>query len=261
LIWGLWLAMFLAFVGGWAVIRRQLSLPGSAWDLTYLLIFGGLLLLLAVVSGLLIEGLFKKSLFRPLEQLRTRVERLRQGDPAVRLRVNQDDDLGQVTAALDELVSRLRANADQRTIEAEAIRAELGQRNQVLEALEQAYGSLQRRNQLLTQILEVGHSLQRNLNPRTLFQEMVQAVHTSLGFEIVVLNLVDEDGRHVRARAHSGLDEEGRRRAVGCWKVQFIRGRSSLSFCKKGFGWDTVISFLTMPSTARLRARSPDLAK
>jgi two-component sensor histidine kinase/HAMP domain-containing protein len=236
LIWGLWLAMFLAFVGGWAITRRPPNLPSSAWDLTSVLMFGGMLLLLAVLSMLLIDGLFKRSLFRPLEQLRTRAERLRQGDLAVRLRVNQDDDLGQVTTALDEMVSQLRTRAEQQTTETEAIRVELGQRNQTLEALEQAYGSLQRRNQLLTQILEVGHSLQRNLNPRTLFQEMVQAVHTSLGFEIVVLNLVDEDGRHVRARAHVGLDEEGRRlleSAVYTWEefAIFLQERFRVGHC------------------------------
>lgn len=78
------------------------------------------------------------------------------------------------------------------------------------ESLQQAYNRLQQHNRLLVEILGIGHLLQRNLNPNSLFQEIVQAIHFSLGFGVVVLSLVEEDSGQVRVRAYSGLDDEGR---------------------------------------------------
>jgi two-component sensor histidine kinase len=206
---GLLAITLLAPVLGWVAVRGQNLSPVSIADTASLLIVGGLLTVFAIFLVLLIDGHLKQSVFRPMERLQARAERLRQGDLTDGPQSAPDDEIDLVSATLDEMAAALRDRDDRHTLEVSEKVAELAQRSEALQALEQAYGSLQRRNQLLTQILEVGHSLQRNLNPRTLFQEMVQAVHQSLGFGIVVLNLVDEDGKRVRTRAHVGLDEEG----------------------------------------------------
>lgn len=78
------------------------------------------------------------------------------------------------------------------------------------ESLQQAYNRLQQHNRLLVEIMGIGHLWQRNLNPNSLFQEIVQAIHFSLGFGVVVLNLVEEDSGQVRVRAYIGVDDEGR---------------------------------------------------
>ena len=81
--------------------------------------------------------------------------------------------------------------------------------------LETAFGEDRRwaqQDRLLTQILQIGSALYRHLELDTLLQEIVRAVHDSLGFGAVVLNLVDRESGQVRVAAHIGLDEEGRQR-------------------------------------------------
>jgi len=89
------------------------------------------------------------------------------------------------------------------------INRNITERKRIEESLKAAHDELQRRNQLLTQILEVGSSLHRNLNLDALLQDIVQAVHHSLRFGAVVLNLVDEGGNQVRVSAYAGLDDGG----------------------------------------------------
>jgi two-component sensor histidine kinase len=98
---------------------------------------------------------------------------------------------------------------------APALTNEVAASKDAQESLQQAYNRLQQHNRLLVEIMGIGHLLQRNLNPGSLFQEIVQAIHFSLGFGVVVLNLVEEDSKQVRVRAYIGVDDEGRQLIEG----------------------------------------------
>jgi two-component sensor histidine kinase len=109
------------------------------------------------------------------------------------------------------------------------------QPQQAPELLRQARQELKQRNWQLTQVLEIGNSMRLNVNQDLLLKEIVQGVHRSLGFQAVLLNLVDRNSWQVRAVAHVGLDGNARQilenavypweEIAGLMKEEFLEGR------------------------------------
>jgi len=64
---------------------------------------------------------------------------------------------------------------------------------------------LETQNQLLAHIVEAGQMLRLDLDLESLLQQIVDSLAHSLGFEIVVISLLDRDGKHLRPRAQRGL--------------------------------------------------------
>ena len=84
------------------------------------------------------------------------------------------------------------------------------QRNQAKIRLRRTYDVLVRRNYQLAQIAAAGNTFKLNMALEPLLQEIVKAGRLVLGFDTVVLNLIDQANRQVQVRAHIGLDDEGR---------------------------------------------------
>ncbi|HMA36029.1 MAG TPA: ATP-binding protein [Chloroflexia bacterium] len=111
-----------------------------------------------------------------------------------------------------------------------------GQRTET--SLRQTLGQLEQRNRQLADILACGDLLRLNLDLTAVLHQIVQAIHDSLGFGVVVVNLTDDDGWQLRVHAHIGLDAAGRAALEGAvypWKTfarlmqeRFRIGRSYL---------------------------------
>ena len=68
---------------------------------------------------------------------------------------------------------------------------------------------LEQRSQQLTEVLRISQALSANLNLDALLPEIVQAIQTSLGFNIALLNMIDEtDPTKMRRRAAVGIPDE-----------------------------------------------------
>jgi putative nucleotidyltransferase with HDIG domain/PAS domain S-box-containing protein len=78
-------------------------------------------------------------------------------------------------------------------------------RNQ--EALQKASRDLEKRDRQLNRILDAANSLLINLDIDRLLKEIVRAAHESLGFNIVLLNLVDRETGAIRISGHAGLEK------------------------------------------------------
>lgn len=75
--------------------------------------------------------------------------------------------------------------------------------------LDHTQQALERRNEQLAMILSTWQALRVNLDRDALFKEITQAAHTTLGFNTVVLNLVDTTRQYVRVHTCTGLDAAG----------------------------------------------------
>ena len=162
-------------------------------------------------TGLLVATtvcLSRQMIFQKLKTLQAGLEELGHGEFTHRLDTHHEENLDQIVATFNDMAVSLQTSFQQSTARIAALTRELGQCRQQLATLEQTYDTLRQHNQLLIEILGVGHLLQRNLNPGSLFQEIVQTIQHSLGFEVVVLSLVDEASRELRARAFVGLSVE-----------------------------------------------------
>ena len=113
---------------------------------------------------------------------------------------------------------------------------DITERKRAEEELQQARADLERRNGQLTQILDIGNSLRLNLDFDSVLQEVVQAVHRTLGFGTVALNWLERESGLTYIRAHAGLDEAGQRVLAGAavpWKSieQVMQERFRLGRC------------------------------
>jgi PAS domain S-box-containing protein len=81
--------------------------------------------------------------------------------------------------------------------------------------LQEVTRNLEVRNQQLSRILDTGGSMLVSLNIDTLLNEIAKAVRDTLGFEIVVLNVVDEVNKEARFAAQAGLGKEARKALEG----------------------------------------------
>ncbi len=87
---------------------------------------------------------------------------------------------------------------------------DITQRNRAKARLQRTYDALVQRNYQLAQIAAAGNAFKLNMALEPLLQEIVKAGRLALGFDTVVLNLVDKANRRMRVRAHIGLDDKGR---------------------------------------------------
>ena len=85
----------------------------------------------------------------------------------------------------------------------------------LFEEVQRAAADLELRNRQLTQILEAGNLLRMNLDLDAVLKEIVQGAHRALGYNIVVLNLVDEEVDQMWVHSYAGLDEAGRQTLDG----------------------------------------------
>lgn len=153
-----------------------------------------------------VASLVEEKISRLLDRLWAGLERIRPGHLQDQPNNAQQADLDQGATTL---TSRLPPDQTELTNPASASTARI-ETQRAQPGLQVSYNKLAQYNQLLIQILEVGRSLQRNLNPNSLFQEIVEAVHDLLVFKVVVLSLLDEDGKQMRPRASVGLDYQAR---------------------------------------------------
>jgi PAS domain S-box-containing protein len=89
------------------------------------------------------------------------------------------------------------------------------ERQQAEEELARTRADLERSNQQLTQILEAGNSLRLNLNLDAVLHEIVRGAQQSLGYGMVVLNLLDEATQQMVVHSHAGLDTTGQQALAG----------------------------------------------
>ena len=75
------------------------------------------------------------------------------------------------------------------------------------EALQKASRDLEKRDRQLNRILDAANSLLINLDIDRLLKEIVRAAHESLGFNIVLLNLIDRETGTIRISGHAGLEK------------------------------------------------------
>jgi putative nucleotidyltransferase with HDIG domain/PAS domain S-box-containing protein len=75
------------------------------------------------------------------------------------------------------------------------------------EALQIATHGLEKRDRQINRILDAANSLLINLDIDRLLKEIVRAAHESLGFNIVILNLIDRETGAIRITGHAGLEK------------------------------------------------------
>jgi signal transduction histidine kinase len=97
------------------------------------------------------------------------------------------------------------------TRERAALTEQIAERAIAEAALALAHSDLERRNHQLAHILSTWNSLRLNLDLDSLLSAILQAAHSSLGFNTVVLNLREAMGTQLRVRAYAGLDAEAER--------------------------------------------------
>lgn len=85
----------------------------------------------------------------------------------------------------------------------------------LFEEVQRSAADLELRNRQLTQILEAGNLLRMNLDLDAVLKEIVLGAHRALGYNIVVLNLVDEKLDQMWVHSYAGLDEAGRQTLHG----------------------------------------------
>ena len=85
----------------------------------------------------------------------------------------------------------------------------------LFEEVQHAATNLEWRNRQLTQILEAGNLLRMNLDLDAVLKEIVRGAHHALGYNIVVLNLVDVELDQMWVHSYAGLDEAGRQTLDG----------------------------------------------
>ena len=226
----------------WLLYHNQLASP-----LIWLGLSGAGLVSLALLTRLII-----RQIVQPLEQLQHGLEQLEQSDLMYRLDFAGETELGQLAAAFNRLAEQLGQQRSQRQLQVNTLNAKLAETERQRALLQQAYASQRRHNQLLVQVLGIGHMLQRNLNPNSLFQELVQTIHYALGFEVVILSLLDETSQQLRVRAYVGIDEAERQyweEAVYAWEdfVILLQDRFRIGRCyffpNNGAGNDDLAEF------------------
>ena len=87
---------------------------------------------------------------------------------------------------------------------------DITERKEAEQQLAHMRADLERRNQQLTQILEAGNTLRATLNLDDVLREIVQSARRALGYEMVVLNILDPASDKFRVHSFAGLDEAGR---------------------------------------------------
>ena len=101
------------------------------------------------------------------------------------------------------------------------LRREIADRQRAEAANLDIQNAVKHRNHQLGEILATSNALRINLDADTLLHDLVAAAHRSLGFRVVVFNVLDEDAQQLRVRAHAGLDEAGQQAldgAVYAWQ-------------------------------------------
>jgi PAS domain S-box-containing protein len=91
-----------------------------------------------------------------------------------------------------------------------AVFRDITERKLAEEELTRTRNDLARRNEQLTQILEAGNSIRAQLDRAVVLSEIVQAAYQSLGFGVVILNLLDSTTGRLHANYHVGLNEQAR---------------------------------------------------
>jgi PAS domain S-box-containing protein len=77
------------------------------------------------------------------------------------------------------------------------------------------YEAQQQKSTQLTRILEVGNALRLNLELDQLLEKIAQAVRESMGFNLVVVHVLSEDGQSSVLRALAGYPPEARQKLLG----------------------------------------------
>lgn len=84
---------------------------------------------------------------------------------------------------------------------------DLSEHEHTQEALQKASRNLEKRDRQINRILDAANSLLINIDIDRLLKEIVRAAHESLGFNIVLLNLIDRETGVIRMAGHAGLEK------------------------------------------------------
>ncbi|MFQ6000508.1 MAG: GAF domain-containing protein, partial [Anaerolineae bacterium] len=89
--------------------------------------------------------------------------------------------------------------------------------NQIGVAIEKVrlYQAELSKSRQLAKVLEIGEDLKLHLDLDRLLERIAQAIRESLGFNMVAVNIISEDGKAVVTRAVAGLPAEGKEKLLG----------------------------------------------
>ncbi len=110
------------------------------------------------------------------------------------------------------------------------------ERKQAEEELARTRANLERRNQQLIQVLEASNLQRMNLDLDAVLHETVKGAHRALGFNMVVLNMLDPNSQKMMVHSYAGLDEAGQQTLAGgvydweevrrLFRSEFLLGRA-----------------------------------
>jgi len=170
---------------GWVVISELTQSEAFAVSRTAGLLLGGGVLLFGVLVMWVTTSLLERQIFEPMERLRAGAERIGGGDLSHRIDIARQDEVGQVAAAFNEMVVRLREREDQLTARTAALAAEVAERKRAEE-------EIKRRGEELEALREISLAITAQLELDELLQNVVERGCRLLNVGAGGVYLVDE---------------------------------------------------------------------
>ena len=188
------------------VVGATAAVPGTDWIVVTelaqeeaftfsrsALIVTGLEMSLLTLATMFASGAFlKRLIFEPVERLRTGAERIGQGDLDYQLGITNQNEIGQVTEAFNQMVTRLKERDQQIAARTQALAAEVAERKRAEVALRQAHDELELRvKERTAQLAQANQELRRTVDRQTLLYQVLRAMGGQLDPNAVTRLAVD----------------------------------------------------------------------
>lgn len=137
----------------WILFTEMSQLEVFTASRTALILMGGLMLLIVILSNLLAERSLKKMVFIPMEKLRDGTRRISAGDLTYRIELDREDEIGEVATAFNLMCDSLTAQQETLINQARLLEKDVIERKRIEEELRAAHDLLEIRVQERTQAL------------------------------------------------------------------------------------------------------------
>lgn len=165
----------------WYVVAEVNSSEASAMSRQALLVLSTAIILFAIIVIFFTARILNQRLFRPIDLLREGARELGTGRLHHRVAVLDDNEIGQVATAFNEMAAHLQRRQKQLVAQTAALNEEMGQRRQAQAALQQVRDELEAKVATRTQELsETNQQLEEELKQHRQSQEALATMESRL---------------------------------------------------------------------------------